>query len=227
VTVATDPHGRLGSMPAGPLVRTLNIHNTPRRRAAELERVLVAAAAGWVDADEAEIVAVLAGRLRPRAPVVLPLLFEAYRNHYDVALPLLERAGLRGWFFVPTGFVDAPAAEQRAFAARHQLYPSEDEHGDGRVAMSWDELREVAARGHVIACHTETHCGVADLDTPARSHAELVASRARLEDELGREVRTLAWLWGSAFGEDARADAAMRDAGYALVVSATRIQRIA
>jgi peptidoglycan/xylan/chitin deacetylase (PgdA/CDA1 family) len=219
---------RLGRLAAGPMVRTLNIHNTPRRRAAEYAERFRAAAARWTSADEAEIAAILAGARRPGAPIILPLVFEAYRNHYDVALPLLEAAGLRGWFFVPTGFVDAPPAAQRAFAEDHWLFPAEGEHdGDPRVAMRWDELREVARRGHVIACHTTSHCGTADLTTPEVVHAELVASRRRLEEELGREVRTLAWLWGSAYGEDPRADAAMREAGYELVVSATRIQRIA
>ena len=221
------PEARLGPLRAGPLVRTLNFHNTPARRAAEYERQLRAAGAWGVGADEDELEALLAGRVRPRRPVVLPLMFEGYRNHYDVALPLLERAGLRGWFLVPTGFLDAPVAEQAAFAGAHELGLTEDEHGDGRFAMSWDELREVAARGHVIACHTATHTGIDALATPEGVHAELVVPRRRLEDELGVRVRTIAFLWGAAHGDGDPADAAMRAAGYRLVVSNARIQRIA
>lgn len=221
------PETRLGSLPAGPLVRTINFHNTPARRAEEYARQLEAAAAYGSGAGEDDVLALLAGERRPHRPIVLPLMFEGYRNNYDVALPLLERAGLRGWFIVPTGFVDCPVPEQKDFADAHHLGLTEDEHGDGRYAMTWDELRDVADRGHVIACHTATHCGVADIATPAAEHAELVVSRRRLEEELGREVRTLAWLWATAYGEDARADAAMRAAGYRLVISAARIQRIA
>jgi len=73
------------------------------------------------------------------------------------ALPLLERAGLRGWFFIPTSFIEAPVPEQHAFARAHHIGLTDDDQAGGRCAMTWDELRYVVFRGHVVACHTATH----------------------------------------------------------------------
>lgn len=92
--------------------------------------------------------------------------------------------------------------------------------------MTWDELRDVVARGHVVACHTATHCAIVDVRTPEDVQRELIGSRQRLEEELGREVRTLAWLSGASYGENERVDAAVREAGYRLVFSNTKIQHL-
>jgi polysaccharide deacetylase len=213
----------------GPYVRAINFHNTGARRLGEIAAQLEAAAGRYAPLDLAGLHARLGdAALHAAAPApVLPVFYEGYRTHYDHALGLLERTGLVGWFVVPTGFIDTPPAHQAAFARAHWLGPPADEHGDGRHAMTWDELREVAARGHVVTCHTATHCAAADVLTEEDARRELHESRARLEEELGREVRTLTWLLGTAFGEDPEADRRMLAAGYDTVIAATRIQRIA
>ena len=51
--------------------------------------------------------------------------------------------------------------------------------------------------------------------------------RARLEEQLGCEVRVLTWLYGSPFGEHPVADRHTLAAGYDIVLSSAKIQRIA
>ena len=221
----------LGGVTAGPLVRAVNFHNTWRAHAVELERWLLEAGERFSAVGEKDLDALLSGlpgHLPERfpKPPLIPVFYEGYRNNYDVALPMLERAGLRGWFFIPTAFIDTPVSRQYAFARSHYIGLSGDDYPGKRCAMSWDELRDVVARGHVVACHTATHCSVFDLANPGDVQRELVDSRRRLEDELGREVRTLAWLLGTSYGEYQRADDAVREAGYRLVVSNTKIQRL-
>lgn len=209
-----------------PLVRAVNFHNTPRHRAGIYAAQLQALArAGLGAADEDTIEAMLDGR-RPCRPVVLPVLYEGYRNNYEVALPLVEAAGLTAWFFVPTAFLDVPEREQHDWLDPHHLElagPGDPE----RVAMTWEELRDVAARGHVVCCHTASHVGQAELSTDADVERELREPKRRLEAELGQPVRSVAFLWGTPYGTDARIDAVLREEGFRLVVSNTRIQRIA
>lgn len=217
----------LGGHAAGPLVRAVNFHNTPRARADEIERWLLEAAELFAAVGERELDAMLDGpQGEPGKPLLMPVFYEGYRNNYEVALPMLERAGLRGWFFIPTAFIDTPVGEQYDFTRRHYIGLTGEDYPGKRCAMSWDELREVVARGHVVACHTATHCSIFDLRGPEDVRRELVDSRVRLEEELGVEVRTLAWLLGTSFGEDPRADAAVHAAGYRLVVSGAKIQRL-
>jgi hypothetical protein len=212
---------------AGALVRTINFHNTPPARSDEVGRQLLAAGERFRSVGEDDLEGLLSGGAwQGREPPLIPVFYEGYRNNYDVALPLLERAGLRGWFFVPTSFIDTPVPEQYDFATAHDIGLTDDDHVGGRCAMTWDELRDVVARGHAVACHTATHCAIVDVKTLEDVQRELVGSRQRLEQELGREVRTLAWLSGAPYGENGRVDTAVREAGYLTVFSNTKVQRI-
>jgi peptidoglycan/xylan/chitin deacetylase (PgdA/CDA1 family) len=211
----------------GPLLRAVNFHDTSRDRWGKYEHQILDLGERFASIDEAGLHALLSGEGNPPPkPAVLPVLYEGYSNNYEVALPLIERAGLRAWFFVVTGFIDAPVGKQYAFARSHYIGLSGDDRPGERCAMTWDELRDVVARGHVVACHTTTHCAVSSISTPGNARRELLHSRERLEEELGIEVQTLAWLLGSPYGEHDRADAAVREAGYRLIFSNAKIQRI-
>ena len=112
----------LGKLATGPLVRTINFHNTIGAHAARLERQLMAAGERFGAVDEDDLDRLLSGGAwHGRKPPLIPVFYEGYRNNYDVALTLLERAGLRGWFFIPTSFIDTPVPDQHAFARAHQL----------------------------------------------------------------------------------------------------------
>ena len=210
-------------------VRVINYHNTIARHRAALRAQLQQAAAQFAPVSESEMMALIAGApwTKDRPPII-PVFYEGYRNNYDVALPLLEELGLIGWFVVPSAFLDTPVAEQRAMAERYDigLQDEDDQPADGRFALTWDELRDIADRGHVVACHTAHHRGTADILTPDDVEVELVGSRARLQEQLGREVRALAFLWGSPWGEAPAVDAAVVDAGYELVISNLKWQRL-
>lgn len=227
--VATPPTLLHEAMREGLLVRAINFHNAPRSWAAAYASQLEAAGRLYAPIDEAGLVELLAGAPWTGArPPLMPVIYEGYRNAYDVLLPLVERAGLRAWVFVITGFLDAPVRTQRAFADGHWIDRTapEEEPSDGRLAMTWDELRDVAARGHVIASHTTNHAALADVRSSEDAQRELVGSRRRLEEQLDREVRTLAWLWGAPYGEDPRVDRAVSAAGYRLVFSNASVQRV-
>jgi peptidoglycan/xylan/chitin deacetylase (PgdA/CDA1 family) len=226
--LAADAFGPETELPG--FVRVINYHNTIARREDALRAQLADAAERFAPIGEAQMMALIAGEpwTGDRPPVV-PVFYEGYRNNYDVALKLLEETGLIGWFVVPSAFPDAPVAEQRAWAERYDVGLEEDEAdfpADGRYALTWDELRAIAGAGHVVACHTAHHRGTADIVTDEDVRVELVDSRARLEAELGRPVRGLAFLWGSPWGEAPAVDAAVLDAGYELVISNTKWQRL-
>lgn len=105
----------------------------------------------------------------------------------DPIAGMLEDRGWRGHFFITTGRIDSPG-----FLAVHQL-------------------RELAARGHVVGSHSMSHpTRMADL-----SHAQLAeewtGSKARLEDILGQPIHT-ASVPGGYFSQQVAAAAAA--AGY-------------
>jgi hypothetical protein len=208
----------------GAVVGTLevvNYHNTPARLA-DAYREQLDAAAGRTPVAGFDALFADGG---PGGEPLWPVLYEGYRNGHEVALELIEAAGLVALVMVPVGFLDEPVAGQHAWALAHELALAGPDDPE-RIAMSWDELRDVVARGHVVACHTASHCGQDAIRDAAAAERELVAPKRRLEEELGVAVDGVAFLWGTPFGTDPFVDEAMLAAGYRYVVSGARIQRL-
>ena len=210
----------------GRYLRALNFHITPRTDAARYERRLRAVGERFASVSEASLRRLAAGEpwWDARPPALLAF-FEGTRDGYDVAAPLLEKAGLRGMFFLIPGFLDAPASEQRAFAAAHHIALAEGEYAPReRVAMSWDEVRDLETRGHSVACHTMTHAEPRP-DTPIdRLREESVGAVSRLEEELGHGVKTFTWLRGVPWGVEPRADRLLLEAGVEVLISTFEVE---
>lgn len=110
---------------------------------------------------------------------------DAFGNFFEVAWPLLRERRLPAVLYVPVGFVDGSAPAPLAGA----------EH---LPAMSWDEIREVAASGLVtIGSHSSSHRDLRRLSERA-CREELAGSRRRLEREIGVSVTSFCYpraLW--------------------------------
>jgi peptidoglycan/xylan/chitin deacetylase (PgdA/CDA1 family) len=127
---------------------------------------------------------------------------DAFRSVLD-ALPVLERLRVRTTVFACSGYGDGRPLD---------IDELRGDRFDARAlaTLTYDELRMLRRRGVEIGSHTITHAHLTRLDD-AELGRELTESRARLEDELGEPVTTLAYPYGE---EDARVRAAARAAGY-------------
>ena len=208
-------------------IRIVNFHATPRYREAEFRRQIEEYAQTFTPITPANLAAAVEGRWEHERPGLMPTLFEGYRDNLDVLLPILEEFGFTGWFFVPSAFLSVPAREQRSYAAGHELYlPEHDEYPDDRIALTWDEARGIARRGHPFACHTRTHNKVTP-DTPrAVLEDEIVVAKAELETELGSGVEIFCWLDGAAVGVNPEADEMLRRAGFRYLFSNFKLQKL-
>jgi len=114
----------------------------------------------------------------PPKPVMITF-DDAWRDQYEYALPILDEHGVRAAFFAYTSTIGSPGT------------------------MSWDELRDVARRGHIVGCHTATH---SDLARPfghesadqygRRLQREIVEARHNLEQQLGVSVQHFCYPYG-------------------------------
>lgn len=114
-----------------------------------------------------------------------------------------EAAPLLAEFGVPA--VLYPVSD---WVGRTNAWPGQPADAPRFELMSWDTLRELVAAGMTIGCHTANHPHLAD-GAVVDWERELDASRARLEDELGVEVRHFAYPYGT-HGDDAVAQVAPR-----------------
>lgn len=130
----------------------------------------------------------------PERPVVLTF-DDGYGDFHSEALPMLRTYRFAATLFVTTGWV-------------------EDEGGDtgdrpDRM-LTWPQIRDAAAAGVEIAGHTHSHPQLDQLAGRA-VRIELRRSRELLEEQLGIEVRGLAYPYGYS---SARVRRAVRDVGY-------------
>jgi peptidoglycan/xylan/chitin deacetylase (PgdA/CDA1 family) len=123
----------------------------------------------------------------PRLPVLITF-DDGYRDNLEHAAPVLQRHGYPAVLFAPIAYLDdaLPLPHEERLAAR----------GVVNSTLDWGELAELEAAGIRIESHGISHRPLADLalDEAAR---EIVLSKLRLEDRLGRPVRSFAYVKGS------------------------------
>jgi len=120
-------------------------------------------------------------------------------------LPILERLRIPATVFACAAYAeDGRPLDVPELAAEAAAHPSE------LATMSWSELGDLAERGIEIGSHTSTHPHLTRLSDRELDN-ELLESRSRLEAELARRCRFLAYPYGE---NDARVREAARRAGY-------------
>jgi peptidoglycan/xylan/chitin deacetylase (PgdA/CDA1 family) len=231
---AGQNHALYRALVSGRYVRAVNFHATPERLAEQLEEQISRLAASFAPVSYGDLKRfVETGKWPHSRPGVILNFFDGFRDNFEVVGPTLDRLGMIGWFFVVAGWVMTPPEQQRVFATRHLIdlpYYEEDLPTDGRLALSADELRDLAERGHIVASHTRTHVSASPGLTPGLSpeaqECEAVASKRDLEQIAGQQVGALAWLEGTPLRANAGADEALAKAGYSLLFANHAIQRV-
>ncbi len=210
-----------------PLIRVVNYHNTPRVSASHFERELQQYSQAFTSVNEAELRDYLrTGRWTKSKPGMIPVLYEGYRDGYDVIAPLLEKYNLVGWYFIITEFIKGSIPDQLAYARSHRIGMLTREYEDNRYALTWDEIKKLSEK-HVIASHARNHVELSTLTEEDRRQ-EILGSQEDFRKNLGRSVRGFSSLRGPAQMEHPEVDTAhlVREAGYEFVFSNYRIQRV-
>jgi peptidoglycan/xylan/chitin deacetylase (PgdA/CDA1 family) len=209
-----------------PLIRAVNFHSTARINTDRYEKQLAHCQEHFSSVNEEEMDAYLTTGLwhKPKPGLIISV-FEGFRNSYDVLLPLIEKHGFVGWFWMITSFINTPVPDQLNYAEHHRIHMLTHEYPDGRYALTWDELRDIDRRKHVIASHSRSHSLLAKLP-PDVQLGEVVGSQEDFKKELGHPVRGFVSLTGPAYGETPEIDKLIDQAGYTYELSNFRIQRL-
>ncbi len=117
-------------------------------------------------------------RQLPRKSVVLTF-DDGYQSFREYAYPVLKKLGFPATLFVYTDYV-----------------------GTGRNALSWDQLKSLAAEGFDVQAHSKTHgdlrraAGETDAQYAKRMQDELADPPRLFQRQMGRAVQFLAYPYG-------------------------------
>jgi peptidoglycan/xylan/chitin deacetylase (PgdA/CDA1 family) len=122
------------------------------------------------------------------ANAVLITFDDGYRDNLECAAPVLRKYGYPAVQFVPLAYVGdgLPLPHEESLAARGVINRTVD----------WGELSELEANGIRIESHGISHRPLADLEIDEAAR-EIVISKLRLEERLGRPVRAFSYVKGS------------------------------
>lgn len=229
--LSADPRisagGTEADLRAGHFLRVVNYHNTPASWKDELVAELRGYAKDFdtVDVSDLERFA-RTGVWHKARPGLLPVFYEGYRDNYDVAAAACEEAGVTGWFFVCTAFVDTPVDAQYDYATAHRIKLVDDNPRGQRLAMTWDEIADLHRRGHVVTPHTASHALAREMLTPEDIEREVIEPKRLMDRATGGSALCTAWLEGTSWTGESAADRALVEAGYRFVFSNTMVQRL-
>ncbi len=187
--------------------RVLNYHATPAEWAAGFERQLAFYGDNFTPAAPGDIDRIIEGNWNSAKPGLLMTFDDGYRSNYDIAAPLLEKHGFRGYFFVPQAFVaESRSDADAAFASNGSNEPE--------PRMTWTECADLEARGHRIGCHTRTHVRLSDRLTADQLADEITVAGRDIGERLGRQIDDFCWVGGEEWSYGASAYDEIRRAGY-------------
>jgi peptidoglycan/xylan/chitin deacetylase (PgdA/CDA1 family) len=159
---------------------------------------------------DAVIAHYVAGAALPRKAVLITF-DDGYRDNLENAAPILLRHGYPAVIFIPTGFLDddTPLPHETALV----------ELGVRNPTVRWSDLAALEASGLRVESHGVSHTRLSELE-PEEVTRELVTSKQRLEERLGREVEAFAYIKGTSLDFGPEHPGLVQQAGYKLAFSA-------
>jgi peptidoglycan/xylan/chitin deacetylase (PgdA/CDA1 family) len=139
-----------------------------------------------------------------RRPVAVITFDDAYRSVFDIAFPIMQKAGVPGCCFVATDLIDS----DRRFQHDIDLIPDTEAR-----LMSWDQLARLAGEGWDIGSHSASHTRLSRCDS-ATVREELQRSRAAILQHLGIETSLIAYPFGGPHDLGEASRSMMAEVGY-------------
>lgn len=119
----------------------------------------------------------------PAKPVVLTF-DDGFKNFYSHAFPVLSEYGFCATVFLVTDF-----------CGRHNDWSGNPPELPRSELLSWSEIKVLSDAGIEFGSHTKTHPDLTQLSR-AEAEEEVIASKAAIEDKLGKEAVTFAYPFG-------------------------------
>jgi len=186
----------------GCYIRVINYHGTLKEFQDNFERQLSFYKKYFCSVNLEDLENLLNGKWEKEKPGLIISFDDGLKSNYDVAMPLLEKYGFIGWFFIPVGLIGTGKCK--------------DFHHTGNKDCSYMSWREITKlnKNHIIGCHTLTHCRLSNEISNEKLEQEIVESKKILENKLNIKNNIFCWVGGEERTYTIKAAKYIREAGY-------------
>lgn len=168
-----------------PFIRAVNYHEIRPSEIETLEEHLAYFRDHYTPVDLEMLESFLAsGHWTEAKPGLILSFDDGHRSHFELAAPLLEKYGFKGWFFVPIGLM-----------ALHGGAVEGDPDADRTNALTYEQLKYLS-ENHIVGSHTITHRRLSSTVPIAELETEIVGSQSMFSEILGSPVRSFCWVGG-------------------------------
>lgn len=176
------------SKPA-PGVHVLNGHRTSGESEPETFRRMISELSKevrFVNVEEA--VRMIVENDFPNIPCVAFTFDDGFDDCYNYFAPVLEEYGVNAIFFINPNYVDGDGPYVDFFNNVTVRTP-------GKKPMSWEQIKELEARGFIIGAHTMDHYLTAK-DDENELRYQIIECRKVIEERISRPCDYFAWPYG-------------------------------
>lgn len=127
-------------------------------------------------------------RQYPRDEVLVALTFDdGFEECYTTIMPILDKIGCKAAFFINSNYVNSSEKYREQYNGRVLI--------NTKTPMSWEQIRNLHERGHVIGSHTLDHFNLIGL-MKSEVEYQLAENKKILEDKLDYQCEYFAWPFG-------------------------------
>lgn len=165
----------------------LNYHSTPEIFSAEFEKQVQFIEEKFQVITPKQLADYYKGTLQTEKCALLFTFDDGLKNNL-IASGILEKYGMKAYFFVVPEFIETHETKQKEYYLRNirpVVNPEVDREPDDFHAMNWSDIHQLLQSGHSVGSHTATHTLVAAHSSAHNSLLEIRESKTKLEEKTG------------------------------------------
>ncbi len=160
-----------------PYIIAVNYHRSPAQHEADLERQIRYFSGCYENITADSLDTFFRKEANYTRPGLILCFDDGFEDNYDVAARILDKYGLKAWFFIVPEWAQLRSTNQYEQTAGE----------NASRYMSWSQIIDLRKRGHEIGCHTYSHLAVSSLNTQEKI-LEMLGSKEIIESQLNEEI---------------------------------------
>lgn len=123
---------------------------------------------------------------------------DGYKSNRFIAEKILNELEIKAIFFITHDFIGLNDLSSHDFAQKNFFPQRKLNQLDGEIqSMTWDDVRFLKKKGHVIGAHTFTHPNLKNLPDDSKKYYEIVESADMIEEKIQSEIKYFAYPFGN------------------------------